>query len=369
MEEDTLNILVPGNELKIESTKQCTTDFEEESVDLSMWKPKTEEDSNPSDNVSDLDVEAETESINPSEVIISTFDISDSRKVLGLSFLGRGHQTNGTVCQDYHIFKDLGDGWQVYLVSDGAGSATQAHRGAKMNCELGLFLTSRLIEKSNWKNREDFPTNTEWAIEFDNLCHAIKQMTIEKIESLDEPVKPKDFNATFMLMVVSPNGMLCGHIGDGRMGYKDINGDWHSITTPHKGDEPNQTVFMMNEWDKIRIPKFKMSDVYVPETTIIPEKPKAIVLITDGCENSSWNCSQFDSDIEKYVDVNTPFEPFWNTLIEMFLDDTSYDCMVKYVDSSSEPCVLEEDDRTLILGVYDLPLSTDEDEAAIHIVQ
>lgn len=366
MEDDSPNILEYGNEPKIESIKQSSSDSEEESVDLSLWKPKSDEVSDKDDNDSGLEVDAEP--INPSEVVISTFDISDSRKVLGLSLLGRSHQKNGTVCQDYHVFKDLGDGWQVYLVSDGAGSASQAHRGAKMNCELGLFLTSQLIEKSNWKNREDFPTNTEWALEFDNLCHAIKQMTKEKIESLDEPVKPKDFNATFMLMIVSPKGLLCGHIGDGRMGYKDFDGQWHSIIIPHKGDEPNQTVFMMNEWDRIRTPKLRMSGIYIPDSIVVHCSPIAVVMITDGCENSSWNCTQFDPDIEKYVDVNTPFEPFWDSLIEMLSDDKSYYHMVKYVDSSSEPCILEEDDRTLLLGVYNNSEKSNENETAIHIV-
>lgn len=212
------------------------------------------------------------------------------------------------------------------------------------------------------------PILTIGGIEFNNLCNAVRQLTIEKIESLDELVKPKDFNATFMLMIVAPDGMLCGHIGDGRMGYMDFNGKWHSIITPHKGDEPNQTVFMMNEWNRIRIPKLKMSGVYVPEAIVVRDKPKAVALITDGCENSSWNCTQFDSEIERYVDVNTPFEPFWNTFIEMFKDDTSYNSMVDYVDNSSEPCLLEEDDRTLILGVYDSPLNTKDDETAVHSV-
>lgn len=367
MEEDKVDKLEQDVTSEIPSSEESITDFEEESVDLSMWKPKQDEDSDDS-FIDETESDKVTNTLPSSEVVISTLNISDDRKVIGLTFLGRSHHDRGAVCQDYHIFKDLGNGWQIYIVSDGAGSASQAHRGAKMNCELGLHLVSRLIEKSDWMHQEKLPTDVDWAIEFNNLCNAVRQLTIEKIESLDEPVKPKDFNATFMLMIVAPDGMLCGHIGDGRMGYKDFNEKWHSIITPHKGDEPNQTVFMMNEWDRIRIPKLKMSDVYVPEATVVRDKPKAVVLITDGCENLSWNCTQFDSDIERYVDVNTPFEPFWNALTEMFKDDTSYNSMVDYVDNSTEPCLLEEDDRTLILGVYDSPLNTKNDETAIHSV-
>lgn len=367
MEEENLDKLEQDVTSEIQSPEDKITDFEDESVDLSMWKPKQDEDSDDS-FIDETESDKLTNSFPPSEVVISTLDVSQDRKVIGLTFLGRSHHDRGSVCQDYHIFKDLGNGWQIYIVSDGAGSASQAHRGAKMNCELGLHLISRLIDKSDWIYKEKLPTDVGWAIEFNNLCNAVRQLTIEKIESLDEPVKPKDFNATFMLMIVTPDGMLCGHIGDGRMGYMDFNGKWHSIITPHKGDEPNQTVFMMNEWDRIRIPKLKMSDVYVPEAIVVRDKPKAVALITDGCENSSWNCTQFDSDIERYVDVNTPFEPFWNTFIEMFKDDTSYNSMVDYVDNSSKPCVLEEDDRTLILGVYDSPLNTKDDETAIHSV-
>lgn len=332
------------------SESQVPTDFEEESVDVSFWRPVQEL----ADEVlSELTTE---ESIpqkpSPSEVVYSTFGISAQQKIFGVTFLGRQHETNNTVCQDYHLYENIGDGWQIYLVSDGAGSAAQSHRGSKMNCDLGLHLVKRLIERRGWKEDGVLPNEIEWTMEFYGLCRAVKQLIFDKIDTLDEPVRPRHFNATFMLMVVTPFGMLCGHIGDGRMGYKALGGSWKSIITPHKGDEPNQTVFMMNEWDKIRVPVFTMSDVFVPEAKVICEYPEAIMIITDGCENSSWNCVQFDAEQGRYIDLNTPFEPFWDDLSSLLDDQDSYSSLVEYVDSCSEPSVFEEDDRTLIFAMY-----------------
>ncbi len=359
MEEEAneLKSTIQPTESKVEND---STAFEEEAVDLSLWKPESSEEY-------ESGIESSDEGTIPTEIHLSTWEKSESSLTFGITFLGRGHSKNETVCQDFHKFFDLGNGWHIYVVSDGAGSASQAHRGAKMNCDLAVALIQRLIQKSDWINSNYLPTEKEWHIEFEEICRAIKNMTCEKIESLDEPVKPRDFNATLVVILVSPKGMMCGHIGDGRMGYLSKDNVWHAIITPHKGEEANQTVFMMNDWDKIKIPAFKMSNVYVPETKVIETEPKAVALITDGCENSCWNCVQFDSETEQYRDVNTPFVPFWNDLVAMIQNENEgRDAMIKYIDSSSESCQFEEDDRTLMLGLYNYNLEDSGDEENVH---
>ena len=95
----------------------------------------------------------------------------------------------------------------------------------------------KLLEKSQWKLQQDLPSDIDWYIEFSNICRGIKSMIEEQIETLDEPVSSKDFNATIQVLIVSPNGMLVGHIGDGRMGFQDNDGIWHSLIIPHKGEK------------------------------------------------------------------------------------------------------------------------------------
>lgn len=317
------------------------------------------------------DVEIQSEDNKPSIVFLSTWYSSETpdchSDVYGVTFLGRHHAEFNLKCQDFHLFKDLGDGWHLYVASDGAGSASQSHRGAKINCEVGAHLIEKLIMTLGWKQKESMPSHVEWQTQFDALCRTLKHFIEEKVESLDEPVSAKDFNATLLVMIVTPIGILAGHIGDGRMGFRDIGGVWHSTMTPHKGDEPNQTVFMINAWDTARLPALKMSGVFVPETFIIFGKPSAVCLLTDGCENACWECTQWDETVQKFKDKNLPFPNYWERLISelnMSPSEERISRFINFVDSFNEASEIEGDDRTLLFGLYsELKASTSEADA------
>lgn len=306
-----------------------------------------------------------------SEVSLSTYEIiDDNTEICGVSLKGRQHTEDNEVCQDFHFFKDLGNGWHLYVVSDGAGSAKASHRGSKTNCEIASYFVKRMLDTNKWNEINYMPSEAEWYREFDSICRALKNFIEEKAESLDERLVAKDFNATLMLLLVTPNGMLSGHIGDGRMGYQNSNGDWFSIMTPHKGDEPNQTIFVLNAWDKVRVPAFRMSGVSVPEVRVIKDIPTAVVLITDGCENFCWNCVHLNIDTQRYEDRNTPFVGFLEPLIDTLNDTIRSEWMytfdksdtnrehrvlsefIKFIDSKTEACRQEQDDRTMLLGLY-----------------
>ena len=301
-----------------------------------------------------------------SNLIHRTAIIDDNSIIIGATLLGRGHQSNGKPCQDYHLVMDLGDGWHLYLVSDGAGSAKASDRGARYNCELMSRSLQRLIKKKDWKANPQPPTELEWHVEFDNLCRGIKNLVTDKVESLDEPVEKRDFNATILVLLTTPQCMLCGHIGDGRMGYQDIRGEWHSLMTPHKGEEANQTVFLMNNWDKPRIPAPSMSGVYVPETRVVIDVPAAVVLLSDGCENFAWQCVMPNEETGVYYDKNQPFEGFLNPLIDNIKEspqEEMMDCFASFIDSANPACLDESDDRTLLLGIYGLQKQIDNNTA------
>lgn len=299
--------------------------------------------------------DAEVDEIEPSVIFMETEAITTDYSVFGVTFLGRQHQVKGERCQDFHLFSDLGDGWHLYIVSDGAGSAKASHRGAKINCEVTTHLIGKMIDKLCWKTCKELPTAIEWQMEFTAVCRMLRDFVVEKTETLDEPIESRDFNATLLVLIVTPQIMLAGHIGDGRIGYRDKDGEWHSLITPHKGEEQNQTIFVMNPWDKVRVPALKMSGVFVPETNIIVDKPQCVTLLSDGCENFSWNCLQSDMETGYYCDINTPFPGFWEPLlktIETGSEEPTIKRFITFVDRNTQACRDEEDDRSMLIGIY-----------------
>ena len=46
-----------------------------------------------------------------------------------------------------------------------------------------------------------------------------------------------------------------------------------------------------------------MSGKYIPETSVEPSCPIRIVLMTDGCENFSWECVAYDEEKEQYIKI------------------------------------------------------------------
>lgn len=279
---------------------------------------------------------------------------SNKGLIIGISLQGRAHIQNGTPCQDYHHVECLADGWILSIVSDGAGSAKEAARGSKANCEISAKLISKLLHDKQWIENEYLPTEEEWHIEISNILSLTKQ--IIKQQANNQNIDSRAFNATILILLVTPLGMLTAHIGDGRMGYKSQNGAWYSLMIPHKGEEASQTVFLPNDWDITSVPAFQMSGVYIPETRVVKEVPSSYILISDGCEQSMWMCHMYNEKLKKYEDKNRPYERFLDPLITDILAQTNdeqqrINRLMYIIDQGTNSCLREQDDRTIVLGI------------------
>lgn len=321
--------------------------------------------------------------------------LSSGGYVVGFSIQGRSHIMSGIPCQDYHAFEDLKDGWLLAITSDGAGSAREAARGSKANCDLALRLVKQLVSEKKWKENNYFPTEKEWYIEIRNVFEVMQAIVMRSIasqldkkgklisaleneyqqanndkkyellkqledlkEEMRKPLEPRDFNATIILLLISPQGMMAAHIGDGRMGYLSKEGIWKSLMTPHKGEEASSTVFIPNNWNRqLNVPAFIMSDVYLPDTCVVNEVPKAFVLMSDGCESFSWMCKIYDREHNFYYDRNLPYEKFLNPLICQLSNvkdkEERVAEMIDIINVGTTGGKRELDDRTMLLGVLD----------------
>ena len=274
--------------------------------------------------------------------------------ILGASIRGRSHIESNTECQDYHLYQELSEGWSILVVSDGAGSAKHAGRGSKANCTISMKLLSDMIAKNKWIENSILPSELDWHIEFRTICEKTRLIYQNKVEEMNDGSVVTDFNATLLICIITPKGILSGHIGDGRMGYLSNDGEWKNLITPHKGEEGNQTLFLQSNWDKPHVPALKVSNVYVPETRVVCEIPKAVVLISDGCERSCWECAILDPTIGKYTDVNKPHPGFMNPLIESIVgedDSKRFDLFVDIIDKGTKSCQTERDDKTMLIAM------------------
>lgn len=317
-------------------------------------------------SVEETDKDTQTQDFNNPEVRVKTsIDIDDNSFIVGMSIQGRSHIGAGTACQDFHSFTTLAPGWYLAITSDGAGSARESARGSKANCESASKLVTHLVKERKWIETNYLPSDKEWYIEIRNIFEMIQELIIRKVattEPMDaqasgEPLKPRDFNATIILLLMTPKGMLTAHIGDGRMGYLSAADEWIPLMTPHKGDEASETVFIPNNWNRqMQVPIFTMSNAFLPDTKVIEERPKAFVLMSDGCENFTWQCTAYNKEEQKYYDPNLPFGGFLNPLIDEMNAikecDKRVERLIDIINTGTSEARKEQDDRTLLLGVF-----------------
>ena len=274
--------------------------------------------------------------------------------IVGASVIGRGHIESNMPCQDSNSYVSLDNGWGIAITSDGAGSAKHSHVGAKIVVTRAQSYFEQLIISSSWYKNNILPDDITWSKAAFKALKAVRD-DMQKFAE-EKQAKLESFAATVIVVVHTPMGLLVAHIGDGRAGYQDKSGTWHSLITPHKGEEANQTIFITSDfWN---IPFYEMSGVSVPETRVIRESAKSFVLMSDGCEHTSWDCNLYDADKGIYYDPNTPHVAFFNPLIETlkehrkeqlpFIDRSEK--WSNYLDKGNKSFIKETDDKTMILG-------------------
>ncbi len=278
----------------------------------------------------------------------------DNCLVVGASVRGKGHIQTDLPCQDNNKYTYLTKGWGIAVVSDGAGSASKSQIGSKIIVERATTHFVDVIKEMKWIEHNVLPSNEDWA----QIAYSVLRRVYNDIADFAQQknIAIKDLGATVIVLIHSPFGILSTHIGDGRAGYRDCDGEWHSIIAPHKGEEANQTIFITSQfWDR---PSFRMSGHLIPESVIIREKVSGFTLMSDGCENTSWQISQMDRNTGKVCDPNQPFQKFFdpltNTLIQFHNDridaNKRAEAWYTFLDTSKE-FSKEVDDKTLILGI------------------
>lgn len=296
-----------------------------------------------------------SEQLEPEEPINGFALVTPEWAAVGASVIGSGHISSGLPCQDNNGYCDLGNGWGISVVSDGAGSAKHSDVGSKIVVDQALGNFKKAVKERHWMDNKTLPCDDEWnEVSFKTL------QTIKGALALfarTKEIKLEDLNATIIVVIHSPFGLLSCHIGDGRAGYKGSDGIWRPLFTPHKGEECNQTMFLPSDyWEK---PYARLFGVRIPEAVIIRDSVQAYTLMSDGCESATWECNMFDGENQKFFDPNKPYFAFFDpnvALIRRFSDEKAEPRLIKrqwklFLEKGNKQFVNETDDKTLILVV------------------
>jgi len=272
--------------------------------------------------------------------------------VVTASLPGKSHTDSipPVPCQDSHLYRDLGSGWGIAVVCDGAGSKEHSHHGSRFVAERAVRYFEEIVKENGWQARSALPERNHW--------HKLSKRAFAKIRSELEEYARREHNVdsaslscTVIVVVHSPSGILASHIGDGRAAFCNAKNEWKAVITPHKGEEANQTVFLTSvDWQQ--------PDGYI-ESTVFRERPLAFALLSDGCESHSFEVNIFDKVENKYTDPNRPYPKFFQPLVATLRDlrrnstpGEQIGAMWRsFIESGNERIRDEADDKTLILGV------------------
>ena len=264
------------------------------------------------------------------------------------SSIGARHLEDNMPCQDaYNVFYDNELNYGIAVVSDGAGSAQNSEKGSQ-------FIVNEIVDI--FRDKVHNP-GFNALLEADKhdidlfFISVFKQlrMQLEKYaKSIDMPME--SLAATVILILFSRSGLICSHIGDGRAGFQDLNDNWHPVLEPYKGSYANHTVFITSDvWEN---PKD-----YI-RTTVINQPIQSFTLMSDGCENATFELNRFNEETQMYERLNNPYPKFFNPNVNALreLHKSGKTAMeidelwTSFLKNGNKKFESEVDDKTLILG-------------------
>ncbi|EAY27866.1 PP2C family serine/threonine-protein phosphatase [Microscilla marina] len=272
--------------------------------------------------------------------------------VVGDSVMGLNHVKNNIPCQDSHLYEEMENGWGIAIVADGAGSADYSHQGSQFVVKEGMSLFKKIVTENKWTTSKKLPEQAKWHKLAKTNLKQLRNMLAKEAEQTKKELG--QLASTIMVAIFSPLGILCTHIGDGRGGYSNSEGEWKPLFTPWKGEYANETIFLTSDiWADKEVDKFV-------ESKVINEKPFAFTLMSDGLEMHSFECSVWDEKEEKYYDPNRPYQKFFNPVVNGLVqmkqsrmtDDEIKGKWNKFLREGNEKIKNEPDDKTMIIGAY-----------------
>jgi hypothetical protein len=264
------------------------------------------------------------------------------------SSIGGRHIEDNTPCQDANnVFYDSELNYGIAVVSDGAGSASNSEKGSEFIVDKIVDIIKNKFDKTDF---DSFLESDKQEIDmfFIRAFKELHEQLEEFAKSTDLPIK--SLAATLILVLFSKSGLICSHIGDGRAGFQDMEGNWFPILVPYRGEEANQTIFLTSDiWGN--------PQEFV-RTTVVRQLIQSFTLMSDGSENATFELNRFNEETQMYEQLNNPYPKFFNPNVNVLRElhksgKTTIEIdelWASFLKNGNEKFESEIDDKTLILG-------------------
>lgn len=257
-------------------------------------------------------------------------------------------------CQDSCFVEDWGGGWGILVVSDGAGSAKYSQLASEYIAQRAAPWAFReLVESHRWEVDRSLPDPSTWQAAAEAAMRVIRDEIAAYAEQ--NSLRLSSLDATVIVILLAPHGLLVAHVGDGRAAMRDERGRWRAIMRPYRGERAGSTVFLTaNIWNR--------PEEYI-RTHVVNERYTAVVALSDGCEPASFEYSKWDEKAQRWYDPNNPYERFWEPLLAQVRGWYREDAdglksrWTQFLDSGTDALRDERDDKTMVLAftVEDTP--------------
>ncbi len=255
--------------------------------------------------------------------------------LVGASVAGSYHRREGRPCEDAHAALERG-GVLALAVSDGAGSARHARRGAEL--VAAAFCHGSVSALGAGARPEDA---AGWRTCGRQLLWDVRGALVDEVarseESPGRAVSLHDLAATLVGVVVADGWALVVQVGDGAAVLGTDRG-YRCVTRPHKGEYANETIFVTSEGAPME------AQVEAVDATGLT----GVVLLSDGLERLALDVATW-----------TPHAPFFDRLLAFARRDDMTDAEKRealVADLDAERIrERSDDDRTLVIAAGAAP--------------
>lgn len=249
-------------------------------------------------------------------------------RCIGASVIGVSHERHDKPCQDYWSHCHLPTGELVVAVADGAGSALMAQAGAHLVVEGALAAVQALRQRYQPASRK------AWRDLVARAFGAAQRTVVRHAEQTG--YTPRDYAATLVLAIVTPEMVVCGLIGDCAIVVAAAEGELQSLCQPQRGLYANTTYFATHHSHQERL-----------DLQLWTGAVHRLALFSDGLLSLAMNIEQ-----------NRPYTPFFTPLFAFAAEATDSveagQALATFL-ASERVNQRTHDDKTLVLVTRTVP--------------